>query len=277
MTDMTMAAASDDAAMLTVFERLALDAGPLIMGIFNADMKVSEKSDLSPVTEADRLSEELILAGLRKHFPDIPCVAEEEVSSGLVPASLGHEFFLVDPLDGTKEFINKRPDFTVNIALVRDGVPVVGIVYSPCAGRYYAGRPGHAEIVDVAPDGGIATRRPVAVRRGEGPYTIVASRSHRTPETDEYIAKIEAGDIVSVGSSLKFCLVASGEADVYPRFGRTMEWDTAAGDAVLRAAGGTVTTVDGAPLLYGKRNQPHDADFANPYFIASSGADCFRA
>lgn len=263
--------------MLAVFERLALAAGPLIMGFFNADMKVSEKSDLSPVTEADRQSEELILAGLRQHFPGIPCVAEEEISSGLAPASLGREFFLVDPLDGTREFINRRPDFTVNIALVRDGAPAIGIVYSPCAGRFYTGRPGHAEVVDLAPDGTIAARRPIAVRRNEGPYTVVASRSHRTPETDDYIAQIEAGEIVSVGSSLKFCLVAAGEADVYPRFGRTMEWDTAAGDAVLRAAGGSVTTVDGAPLLYGKRNQPHDADFANPFFIASSGADCFRA
>lgn len=262
--------------MLALFERLALEAGPLIMGVFNADIAVSEKSDLSPVTEADRLSEELILAGLRKACPSIPCVAEEEVSSGLVPASLGREFFLVDPLDGTKEFINKRPDFTVNIALVRDGAPVVGVVYSPAAGRFYAGRPGHAEIVDVSADRTIAARRRIAVRKGEGPYAIVASRSHRTPETDDYIGKIHAGDIVSVGSSLKFCLVAAGEADVYPRFGRTMEWDTAAGDAVLRAAGGTVTTVDGAPLLYGKRNQPHDSDFANPYFIASSGLDAFR-
>lgn len=277
MTGSMMAAVSDDAAMLAVFERLALDAGPLIMGVFNADMKVSEKSDLSPVTEADRQSEELILAGLRKHFPAIPCVAEEEISSGLTPAALGREFFLVDPLDGTREFINRRPDFTVNIALVRDGAPVVGIVYSPCAGRFYVGRPGHAEIVDLAPDGTITSRQPIAVRQSEGPHTVVASRSHRTPETDDYIAKIEAGDIVSVGSSLKFCLVASGEADVYPRFGRTMEWDTAAGDAVLRAAGGSVCTVDGAPLLYGKRNQPHDADFANPFFIASSGAECFRA
>src|SRR5690606_19091615 len=141
-------------------------------------------------------------------------------------------------------------DFTVNIALVRDGVPSVGVVYAPCTRRLYSGRPGKAEIAETSAEHEPTTRRTIAVRQGEGPLTIVASRSHRPPETDEFIGKIEAGDIVSVGSSLKFCLVASGEADVYPRFGRTMEWDTAAGDAVLRAAGGTVVTTDGVPLRY---------------------------
>lgn len=269
---MTTVAESDDRAMLDLFERLALAAGRLVMGVFDGEISVRDKADHSPVTEADSLSETLILKGLREHYPAIPCVAEEEIAEGLIPKALSGTFFLVDPLDGTKEFINRKTDFTVNIALVRDGVPAVGVVYAPCTRRLYSGRPGQAELVEASPEHEIAQRRPIAVRQCDGPLTIVASRSHRTPETDAYIASIDAGDIVSVGSSLKFCLVACGEADVYPRFGRTMEWDTAAGDAVLRAAGGTVVTTDGAPLLYGKRNQPHDSDFANPYFIASGSA-----
>jgi 3'(2'), 5'-bisphosphate nucleotidase len=266
---MTMATASDDRAMLDIFERLALAAGRLVMGVYDGAIAVRDKADKSPVTEADSLSEALILEGLREHYPDIACVAEEEIAEGLVPKALDGTFFLIDPLDGTKEFINRKTDFTVNIALVRGGVPSVGVVYAPCTRRLYSGRPGKAEIAETSTGHEITARRAIAVRQGEGPLTIVASRSHRTPETDAFIARIEAGDIVSVGSSLKFCLVASGEADVYPRFGRTMEWDTAAGDAVLRAAGGTVVTTDGAPLRYGKRDQADDSDFANPYFIAS--------
>jgi 3'(2'), 5'-bisphosphate nucleotidase len=273
----TKAAASDDAAILTLFETLALEAGKLVMGVFNGDIKVDDKADLSPVTEADRLSETLILEGLRSHFPAIPCVAEEEMSGGHVPASLGGAFFLVDPLDGTREFINRHADFTVNIALVRDGVPVVGVVYAPCTKRFFSGRPGLAECLEISPEGEVTGRKPIHVRPGSVPLTIVASRSHRTPETDAFIRKVEAAEIVSVGSSLKFCLVACGEADVYPRFGRTMEWDTAAGDAVLRSAGGSVATTDGRPLLYGKRNQAGDTDFANPHFIASGSAASYLA
>ena len=265
---MKKAAASDDAAILGVFEDLALNAGRKVMEVFHAGCAVDRKSDESPVTEADRESEKIILAGLREAFPSIPCVAEEESAAGTAPCSVGEAFFLIDPLDGTKEFINRNTDFTVNIALVRDGTPEVGVVYAPCTGRFFSGRPGRAELVDLDEAGKIAGRRPIAVRAGATPLTIVASRSHRTPETDDFIGQFEAAEIVSVGSSLKFCLVANGEADIYPRFGRTMEWDTAAGDAVLRAAGGCTTTLDGEPLGYGKCNQASDSDFANPYFIA---------
>jgi 3'(2'), 5'-bisphosphate nucleotidase len=270
---MTAAAASDDQAILSVFEELALGAGRKVMEIFTEGCAVDHKADASPVTEADRASEEIILEGLRAAFPDMPCVAEEEASTGILPADLGQAFFLVDPLDGTKEFVKRSGDFTVNIALVRDGVPEIGVVYAPCSRRFFSGRPGRAEMVDVGEAGEISARRAISVREGGPPLTIVASRSHRTPETDSFIGKVDAGDIVSVGSSLKFCLLANGEADLYPRFGRTMEWDTAAGDAVLRAAGGQTTTLDGKPLSYGKRNQPDDADFANPYFIARGGID----
>ncbi len=262
-----MAAASDDEAMLAVFERLALEAGRKIMDIFHAGCLVDTKADNSPVTQADRAAETCILAGLREAYPDVPCVAEEEIAEGLVPPDLGNAFFLVDPLDGTKEFVNRRPDFTVNIALVRNGVPEIGVVYAPCSHRLFSGRPGRAEAVTVEDDA-VATRRGIAARVPAGPAKIVASRSHRTPETDDFIRSVGAAEIVSVGSSLKFCLLASGEADLYPRFGRTMEWDTAAGDAVLRAAGGSTSTLDGRPLVYGKRSQAHDADFANPHFVS---------
>lgn len=265
---MTMAAASDETGMLALFERLALEAGREIMRIFRSDYAVDEKADASPVTEADRRAEKIILSGLREMFPSIACVAEEEVSAGIVPAALGDNFFLIDPLDGTREFVNRRTDFTVNIALVRGAAPALGVVFAPCTGKLYCGRPGRAEAAEVDADFTIVGRRPIRVRAGVPPLAVVASRSHNTPETEAYIRDLGSAQIVSVGSSLKFCLVASGQADIYPRFGRTMEWDTAAGDAVLRAAGGTTSTLDGAPLLYGKRDQPHDADFANPHFIS---------
>ncbi|WP_167531229.1 MULTISPECIES: 3'(2'),5'-bisphosphate nucleotidase CysQ [unclassified Mesorhizobium] len=258
--------------MLEIFERLALAAGREVMRVFHAGCAVDRKSDSSPVTEADRESEKIILAGLRTEFPDIPCVAEEEAAAGVMPGELGEAFFLVDPLDGTKEFVNRRTDFTVNIALVRHGVPEVGVVFAPCGGRFFSGLPGRAEVLDIDGDYQIIARRPISVRTAASPLAVVASRSHNTPETEAYIRDLGAAEIVSVGSSLKFCLLANGEADVYPRFGRTMEWDTAAGDAVLRAAGGTTRTLDGKPLAYGKRNQADDEDFANPHFIASGSA-----
>ena len=267
----TKAAAASDATILGVFERLALEAGRAVMRVFQAGCAVEEKADSSPVTIADRESEAIILSGLRKAFPDIACVAEEEIAAGVAPASLGDEFFLIDPLDGTREFVNRRTDFTVNIALIRDGVPAIGVVFAPCGRRFFSGRPGRAEALEIDDRFAIASRRQIAVRPSGSPLAVVASRSHNTPETDAYICTLGAAELVSVGSSLKFCLVAGGEADVYPRFGRTMEWDTAAGDAVLRAAGGVTRTLDGKPLVYGKRNQPHDADFANPNFVASGG------
>jgi 3'(2'), 5'-bisphosphate nucleotidase len=254
-----------------VLEDLALAAGRRIMEICEAGVAAERKADSSPVTEADRAAEKIILEGIRRAFPGIPCVAEEECSEGRAPGDLGEAFFLVDPLDGTKEFINRRADFTVNIALVRRGAPELGVVLAPAIRKMYSGRPGGAEEADIGPGFAVASRRPIAVRRGHRPPVIVASRSHRTAETDAYIARFDGAEIVSVGSSLKFCLLASGKADLYPRFGRTMEWDTAAGDAVLRAAGGRTFTLDGKPLLYGKRNQAEDVDFANPWFIADRG------
>ena len=261
-------AASDDTAVLALFERLALAAGRVVLDVFHSDIVVGRKEDSSPVTEADRKSEEIILQGLREALPSIPCVAEEECADGIVPVELGDTFLLIDPLDGTKEFINRCTDFTVNIALIREGVPEIGAVFAPVSRKLYLGRPGFAEVVDVSEDLEVMGRRRIMVREAFEPLTIVASRSHRTPETDAYILKFNTAEIVSVGSSLKFCLIAAAEADLYPRFGRTMEWDTAAGDAVLRAAGGTTETVDGTPLVYGKRGRLDEPDFANPAFIS---------
>jgi len=259
--------------MLPLLEELALAAGREIMDVYARDIEVERKADDSPVTEADQRAETVILAGLREAFPDIPCVAEEEISGGRIPDALGDLFFLIDPLDGTKEFIARRGDFTVNIALIRNGVPDTGVVYAPAQGVLYSGRPGAASQAAVDDDFQLGERKAIAVSGAPGgKVRIVASRSHRTAETDEFIANYPDAEIVSVGSSLKFCLLASGTADLYPRFGRTMEWDTAAGDAVLRAAGGSTRRVDGSAFVYGKRNQADEADFANPWFIAEGRA-----
>lgn len=254
--------------MRTVFETAALAAGRVIMEIFHNGIEVSIKADKSPVTEADRMAEEVILSLLQTHFPDIPVIAEEQVSTGLVPPNLGTRFFLVDPLDGTKEFINRREDFTVNIALIENGVPVRGVVYAPARHVLYYGDVQGATKSTVSADFRIVDTLPITARRPPVVRVAVASRSHMTPETATFLAEQNISAFTSVGSSLKFCLVAEGNADLYPRFGRTMEWDTAAGDAVLRAAGGQTSMLDGATLLYGKLEQLSDTDFANPYFIA---------
>ena len=260
---------NDDAALVALFERLALEAGHAIMEVYDAGDGFELKSDDSPVTEADRRAEQIILAGVREALPGVPCVAEEEVSSGAFPEIGDQPFLLVDPLDGTKEFIKRMTDFTVNIALVRDGEPKLGVVFAPARGVLYAAAPGVATEVRVSPDMHELGSRAVHVRPRATPPVIVASRSHRTPETDEYIAGFEGATTNSAGSSLKFCMLAAGEADLYPRFGPTMQWDTAAGDAVLRAAGGMTLTLNGEPLRYGPVAGEGAARYRNPYFIAS--------
>ena len=196
----------------------------------------------------------------------MPVVAEEAVAAGRLPAVDG-AFFLVDPLDGTKEFIKGGDDFTVNIALVRDGRPAMGIVLAPAADTIYVGVAG--EGAWMAPASDLAARRPISVRQAPERIDVVASKSHRTPETDTYIARYAVGDLVSAGSSLKFCLVAAGKADLYPRMGTTMQWDTAAGDAVLRAAGGACESAEGGVLPYGPNGEDGVAAFRNPWFIAA--------
>lgn len=259
-------------AFTAVFERLAIEAGEAIMEVYAGPIDVESKVDASPVTEADRRAENIILRGLRATWPAIPCVAEEEASTGKLPAVGNGPFFLVDPLDGTKEFINRREDFTVNIALIDAGAPVAGVVYAPARRVLFSGAGASAFRARVDMSGAIGDRSSISVRKATTPPVIVASRSHRTPETDVIIARFDDAELVSVGSSLKFCLVAAGEADLYPRLGRTMEWDTAAGDAVLRAAGGSTSTLDGEPLAYGKRLPAHADEFGNPSFICQGAA-----
>lgn len=259
----------DHDELMRIMTTLALAAGSEILSVRERGITVSAKSDDSPVTEADRRAEAVILAGLREHFPEIPVIAEEEVAEGRVPETGGAAFFLVDPLDGTREFVGGKTDFTVNIALIVDGVPVAGVVHAPARSRIWTGSPQRADVCDV--EGGKLDRAIAISGSNPGdPVRIVASKSHRTPETDAFIARFEEAETVSVGSSLKFCLLAEGSADIYPRFGRTMEWDTAAGDAVLRAAGGTTLSPDGSVFRYGKRNQADDSDFANGWFLAAS-------
>ena len=245
--------------------RAAVEAGAVAHDIYLGGFEVQVKADATPVTTADHAAEAVILRHLAAQLPGIAVVAEEQAAAGVVPAT-GTEFFLVDPLDGTKEFINRSGDFTVNIALVRDGRPVLGVVYAPATGRLFAGDvlARQAWRAQQAPGQADAPREPIQVRAvpTQG-LTAVASRSHRTPETDAYLARYAVADLASVGSSLKFCLVAEGVADLYPRLGPTMEWDTAAGHAVLTAAGGTVVGPDGLPLAYGKPG------FRNPWFVAA--------
>lgn len=250
-----------------VLLRLAQLAAQEIMDVYASDFAVSSKADLSPVTEADALAEKTILKGLKETWPHIPVLAEESASAGDVP-KLSERFFLVDPLDGTKEFLSRNGEFTVNIALIENGQPVLGVVYAPAIRQMFWG--------EVSQGAGFAT---MAVTDGltevvwntlqvrqppEDGLTVVASRSHMDEQTTKYLKSCKVKSLRTSGSSLKFCAIAMGEADLYPRFGRTMEWDTAAGQAVLEAAGGKVCTLDGAPLLYGKADRGYD----NPAFIA---------
>ncbi len=256
-------------ALLQGMITAALDAGREILSVYATPFSVETKDDASPVTEADARGEEIILRHLATLAPDVPVVAEESVAAGRVPA-IASRFFLVDPLDGTKEFIQRNGEFTVNIGLIENGVPVAGVVYAPALGRLFAGEGAWAVSAGVV-DGVLGPLEPISVRpRPDGGLTVVGSRSHGSAETDAYVRRFPVAQYRSAGSSLKFCLVASGEADLYPRFGRTMEWDTAAGDAVLRAAGGIMVRPDGSPFLYGKCGQRDDCDFANTYFVAAS-------
>lgn len=247
---------------------IARAAGEVILDIYQRDFQIDEKSDSSPVTEADTTAERLILERLAQLEPRLPVVAEEAVNRGEVP-DIAERFLLVDPLDGTKEFIQRRGDFTVNIGLVEHGLPVAGVVLAPARGELFAGRVG-VGAWEARKDSGYRWE-PIAVRKANPSALVaVASRSHLSDETRDFIERHHVENFAQAGSSIKFCLVARGEADLYPRLGRTMEWDTAAADAVLRAAGGRVDTLDGKPLRYGKRNQANDSDFANPHFVASS-------
>lgn len=244
--------------------RLALDAGARIMEIRGAgELEVAAKQDASPVTQADLAADRAIADGLAAAFPDIPAVTEESSASH---AETGHDrFFLVDPLDGTKEFVRRQGEFTVNIALIENRRPVAGVVYAPAKGRLFATRDGGAVEIEVEEHRIVeGSERRVHVREPDNrALKVIASKSHRDKATDDYIAGFEVAEFMAAGSSLKFCLLAAGEADFYPRLGRTMEWDTAAAHAVLLAAGGIVLRHDNrTELTYGKPG------WENPFFLA---------
>ena len=251
-------------ALIPVIRQLAIEAGNKIMEIYNSeDFEVKQKSDDSPVTAADEAADALISVGLRAAFPDMKLVTEEQADSHSIK---GDTFLIVDPLDGTKEFIHRRGDFTVNIALVEKGVPTRGVVYAPAKERMFYTLADGTTVEETGPFDASTPGEVKAIRVADSDNAalmVVASKSHRDQATDDYIGKYNVKDSKSAGSSLKFCLVATGEADIYPRVGRTMEWDTAAGHAVLSGAGGKVVRFDDhSPLLYGKD------DYANPFFIA---------
>lgn len=257
-------------ALCNICRRIAIEAGELTLEYFeDVDMGLQEKGDGSPVTLADQKAEELIEKALKSHLPDVLVIGEEAVAEGRRPdLSDAEYFFLVDPLDGTKEFIAGRPEYTVNIALIHKGEPIMGVVYAPAKGELFAG------YYDARRDDYKAIRwsdetgkeREINVRRspGEG-LTVVASKSHGdSSRQDKFLSRFKIAKLMKCGSSLKICAIAAGKADIYPRLGPTCEWDTAAAHAVLRAAGGFLTTLDGVSLRYGG----DDPKLLNPEFIA---------
>ena len=252
--------------------QIAAAAGKLILRHYSEGTGAREKRDRSPVTAADEEAEALILAKLRQDFPGVPIIAEEATARGEAPEIEGR-FFLVDPLDGTKEFLARNGEFTVNIALIEDGKPLCGVVLAPAQGRAFAGDVRESAAFELSVSGAgvvnlTSAKNILARKPPESGLTAVVSRSHRDSKTEKYLVNYRIAETKAAGSSLKLCLIAAGEADLYPRLGRTMEWDIAAGHAVLAAAGGSVTQLDGAPFFYGKVSQK----FANPYFIAKGRA-----
>jgi 3'(2'),5'-bisphosphate nucleotidase len=247
-----------------IFGQIAVNAAVPIMEYYRSEGSARKKPDGSPVTDADLASERIILAALAKALPDIPVVSEEEASEGVTP-KIGHRFILVDPLDGTREFVRRRDEFAVNIGLIENGVAVAGAIYAPALGKLWTGGT-VALAMQIGPGedlaGASGSRRIVTKTPPQDGLHIVASRSHPDRQTGEFIDRLEVKERISAGSSLKFCLVAEGLADVYPRFGPTMEWDVAAGDAIVRAAGGVMVRGDGEPFHYGK------AGFKTGTFVA---------
>lgn len=254
----------DNDEICFVFRRLAIEAGTEIMNIYDQNnFEINIKSDDSPVTIADQAADKIIYKGLQAAFPTVPIVTEEQANTH---TEKSNTFFIVDPLDGTKEFIHRRGDFTVNIAYVENGVPVMGVVYAPAKKRLFYTDKNFRSIEEIGPHkvDELGELKHIKVSKPNlNQLIVVASKSHRDKALEDYIAKYNVSDSRAAGSSLKFCLIAVGEADLYPRVGRTMEWDTAAGHAILRCAGGIVVRYDNhEPLTYGK---PY---FENPFFIA---------
>jgi 3'(2'),5'-bisphosphate nucleotidase len=261
-----MAPTIDRDAIADIFAEIALEAAVAVMALYAGDNRARRKSDGSPVTDADDAAEAIILKRLATRLPSLPVLAEEAISRGEKTVA-GQTFIMVDPVDGTREFLGHNGEFTVNIGLIVDAAPRAGVVYAPALGKLWIGG-ATASTCEAVPGAALpppAKRRVIHARPApEQGLTALVSRSHADPATEAFLAKLRVEERRSVGSSLKFCVVAEGQADVYPRFGQTMEWDTAAGDAVLRAAGGIVRDRAGQPLRYGKA----EAQFRNGPFVA---------
>lgn len=235
---------------------IARDAGEKILAIYQNDFEVQLKSDSSPLTEADLAAHQIIVAGLQELTPDIPVLSEEDAEISWATRKCWDLYWLVDPLDGTKEFINKNGEFTVNIALIKSGEPLLSVVYAPVLDKLYFTDKQYAYLTTET-----ATKIRLQVKKPTGPLKIVGSRSHPSPDLADYLKKLSDYEIVPVGSSLKFCLIAEGQADLYPRLGPTMEWDTAAGHCIAEKAGAIVCKLDGQPLRYNQQES-----LLNPYF-----------
>ena len=252
-------------AVAALLAEVAIAAGPAVMDVYAGEVSVAAKADGSPVTLADERAEAIICARLARVLPDVPVVAEEMAAAG-GRVRVADRFLLVDPLDGTKEFISRNGEFTINVALIEAGRPIAGAVYAPALARLWFGG-ARAYVCDFPVGAPLPERsawRAIRARAAPDGLIALASRSHADAATEAFLARLPVVDRRSAGSSLKFCLLAEGLADVYPRFGPTMEWDTAAGDAVLRASGGIVLDSTGAPLAYGKIGE----DLRNGSFVA---------
>ncbi len=250
--------------MINPIVDIAIDAGNAILEVYATDFDVQEKGDASPLTQADLASHRCIVAGLRALAPDIPIISEEEGLPEFAERGQWDRYWLIDPLDGTKEFVNRNGEFTVNIAFIDNGRPLLGVVYVPVQEKTYIGCAGHGS--EVRADG--STTAISVAQASHSPVRIVGSRSHRGSSLDAFLARVGDIDMVPMGSSLKFCVVAEGGADVYPRLGPTSEWDTAAAQAVVEQAGGQVLELDGKPLSYNQKE-----DILNPFFIVIGARD----
>jgi 3'(2'), 5'-bisphosphate nucleotidase len=269
MTSPTDAPTIDADRLMSRLIAIAMEAGDVVMAGFGGECAQETKADSSPVTQFDQAAETLIARHLAADFPGIPVVGEEDISTGHVPPDLGRRFFLVDPLDGTKEFVAGVPDFTVNIALIEDGLPSCGVVLAPAHGELFVGSAVGAFKCRSRRDGTWTEFQPIHARERPPEIIALVSRSHRTSATDGFLQQFTLDAAIPMGSSLKYCRIAEGVADIYACFGRTMEWDIAAAHAVLKAAGGDIRQLDGSPLSYGRRGRSDAADFANPAFVAS--------
>jgi len=255
----------DIAELIDPVVALAEEAGRAILAIYDTNFSVREKDDKSPLTQADLASHRCITAGLRSIDTDTPILSEEGGMPDFAERGRWADYWLIDPLDGTKEFVNRNGEFTVNIAYIHNHRPTFGVVHVPVKSRTYIGCEGYGAELRVT---GQAPRRIRVAARSSDPVRVVGSRSHRGDSLDAFLARLPGYDMLPVGSSLKFCMVAEGAADVYPRLGPTSEWDTAAAQAVVEQAGGQVLELDGKPLLYNRK-----ADILNPHFLVTGPRD----